>query len=280
MTATVGLSVLIPAHNEAAEIAGCLTAVFASKPLPEGIHGEVLVLANGCTDQTASIAKAQNVPPGWSLIVLEISKGGKLNALNQGDRAVKGNVRVYLDADVRISPDVLTNLYLALSHDTPAYAAGNPMVVAGQSVISRAYGRFWVRLPFITQGVPGFGLFAMNNLGRNRWADWPEIIADDTFARLMFSPNERHQVAGTYHWPLVQGFRNLVRVRRRQNQGVKEIEEMFPALLANDDKHTPPVGDLAKLLLTMPVGFLVYAAVSLAVKTPLFKGETRWARGR
>ncbi|PCH97424.1 MAG: glycosyl transferase, partial [Rhodobacteraceae bacterium] len=47
------ISVLIPAHDEASYIGGCLAALFASRPLADGMTGEVLVLANGCSDNTA-----------------------------------------------------------------------------------------------------------------------------------------------------------------------------------------------------------------------------------
>ena len=84
------LSVLIPAHNEASEITACLASVFASEDLPAGWQGEVLVIANGCTDQTAALARSTPVPQGWSLLVLDLPEGGKLAALNAGDRAARG----------------------------------------------------------------------------------------------------------------------------------------------------------------------------------------------
>lgn len=273
-------SVLIPAHNEASEITGCLAAVFASDPFPKGATAEVLVLANGCSDDTAQRARAHPVPAGWTLNIVEIENGGKLNALNIGDTKARGRVLAYLDADVRVSPALLTALFATLNHDTPAYASGHPDVLGGASWISRTYGRLWVKLPFVASGVPGFGLFAMNRAGRERWSQWPEIIADDTYARLMFTPAERHKVSDRYQWPLVQGFRNLVKVRRRQDQGVKELEELYPALIPNDDKTTPSMAQIITLFRQDVLGFAVYALVSLAVKSPLFRNNTRWARGR
>ncbi|MBT8153956.1 glycosyltransferase [Epibacterium ulvae] len=280
MSADLGLSVLIPAHNEAGEIGACLAAVFASDPLPDGVQGEVLVLANGCTDATAELARSTTPPAGWDISVLEITEGGKLNALNQGDAQAQGKVLVYLDADVRVSPSLLPQIYGVLSQEGAGYASGQPQVLGGASAFSRAYGRLWQRLPFVVHGVPGFGLFAMNRQGRARWNTWPQIIADDTYARLMFTTNERHKVAAPYEWPLVQGFRNLVRVRRRQNDGVREIEQLYPDLLENEDKFAPRKSAVLRLFLTDPVGFLTYALVTLAVKSPLFRSKTRWTRGR
>ena len=47
------LSVIIPASNEAGYIGACLTALFASGPL----GAEVIVVANGCRDATAEVAR-------------------------------------------------------------------------------------------------------------------------------------------------------------------------------------------------------------------------------
>lgn len=279
------VSILIPAHNEAAYIASCLQAVFASDPLPEGQQGEVLLLANGCNDATvanarAAFAAARAEAPHWHLTVLDLPEGGKLKALNAGDAVARGRVLIYLDADVTVDPALIGQLTRALSTDQPRYASGTPQIAPAQSALTRAYGRFWTRLPFVQQGVPGFGLFAMNRAGRRRWQDWPDIIADDSFARLSFSPSERIKLPGKYHWPLVEGFRNLTRVRRRQNAGVAELAETHPKLLENDDKANPNWRETLHLFGQDPSGFAAYALVTLAVKTPLFRSTQRWTRGR
>lgn len=278
MSCTV--SVLIPAHNEAAYIAPCLEALFASDPLPSGTCAEVLVLANGCTDDTVRIARSQQVPPGWRCAVLDLPEGGKLGALNAGDTAAKGDVLVYLDADVMVSPPLLGQIALALAPDRPLYASGTPRISSARRYITQRYAGFWARLPFVSRGVPGFGLFAMNRAGRQRWQAWPDIISDDTFARLSFAPSERIRVPASYCWPMVEGFANLVRVRRRQDAGVVEIAARYPHLLANDDKYPVGFADLLRLLWRDPLGFGAYALVSLAVKTPLFRNRSVWARGR
>lgn len=274
------LSVLIPAHDEAAYIGDCLSAVLASDPLPQGMKGEVLVLANGCSDDTAARARDCAVPGGWTLQVVEIKEGGKLNALNIGDEMAGGEIRVYLDADVTVDPPLLAELAALLSCPEPRYASGRPRVAPALSQITRTYARFWQRLPFFNETAPGFGLFAMNQAGRARWGDWPDIISDDTFARLSFPPTERHSAKAGYSWPMVEGFAALVRVRRRQDKGVAEIAERFPALSSNDDKPRLSRADLLKLAIRDPLGFATYAAVSLAVKSPFFTNKDAWARGR
>lgn len=278
------VSVLIPAHDEAAWIGPCLSALLAGGPPPAGRAAEVIVIANGCTDATAAAARGhagRAAAAGWHLRVIELGEGGKLGALNAGDAAAApGGIRIYLDADVTVGAGLIGQLVQALATDAPRHAGGRPRIAPARSALTRAYARFWSRLPFVRDGVAGFGVFAMNAAGRARWGNWPDIISDDTFARLHFAPAERTAVAAEYSWPMVEGFRNLVRVRRRQNAGVAEIARRYPGLLANDDpKRRSPLA-LAAMSLRDPVGFCAYAAVALAVKTPLFRDRSRWARGR
>lgn len=277
---TQRVSVLIPAHNEADYIARCLQAVFASDPLPAGMMAGVLVLANGCSDDTAALARSQAPPMGWVLQVLELPEGGKLPALTAGDAAAQGDILIYLDADVLVSPALIPQIAETLSDGVPRYASGRPQVARARSAVTRAYARLWMQLPFFSRGVPGFGVFAMTRAGRQRWQEWPDIIADDIFARLSFAPAERVQVPASYSWPMVEGFRNLVKVRRRQNAGVAEVADRFPQLQRNEDKQPPRYRAVMRLLLVDPAGFLVYSLVALAVKTPLFASNTRWTRGR
>ncbi len=277
------LSIILPAHNEAALIGPCLEALFASDPLPEGWRVEALVIANGCSDSTATRALThdpQATKKGWALQVIDVPEPGKLNALNVGDEAATGDIRIYLDADVIVSPSLIRQLGQALETAAPRYASGRPCIAPPLSRFTKYYGRFWTKLPFVQTGVPGFGVFAVNAAGRAQWGHWPDIISDDTFARLNFTPSQRVGVDASYLWPMVEGFSNLVRVRRRQNQGVDEISARFPALGVNDDKPRLSVAGLLPRAFADPLGLSAYVAVALAVKTPLFRSGKAWARGR
>jgi len=274
-------SVLIPAHNEANYLPACLTALLTSEPVAGGV--QVVVIANGCTDNTAEIAReftAQAEEKGWQLLVLDVAQGGKLNAWNKGEAAASGEVLIYLDADVVVSPQVVVQITDVLDVDRPRYASGRANVtLTGDDALTRHYTRFWLTTPFMVHGVPGFGVFAMNRAGRARWGDWPDIISDDTFARLNFTPAERHSVPADYDWPMIEGFTRLVQVRRRQDIGVAEIETGYPELMVNDDTHDQTV-PLWKRALKDPVAFVAFAAVRLAIRLPILRSGNRWARGR
>jgi len=272
------LSVIIPAANEEGYIAACLAAVFASHPVAGG--AEVVVVANGCRDATAdrarAMARAAQVA-GWGFQVLDLPQGGKPAALNAGDRAAVGDCRIYLDADVTVSPNVMAELASALAVPVARYAGATPRIPPAHSALTRVYARFWQRLPFVQSVAPGFGLFAVNAAGRARWSDFPALISDDTFVRLQFAQDERVQVPSLYDWPMIEGFAALVRVRRRQDAGVAEIARLYPYLLANEGKARLTKVGLARLAVQDPLGFAAYAAVSLAVR---FGKSGGWVRGR
>ncbi|MDP4033846.1 MAG: glycosyltransferase family 2 protein, partial [Pseudorhodobacter sp.] len=215
------LSVIIPASNEAGYIGDCLTHLCAS----DAASVQVIVVANGCRDATADVARAalaEHLRQGWTSTVLELAQGSKPAALNAGDAAAVHPLRVYLDADVSVSPGLLSALVGALATEAPRYASGTPVIPPAQSALTRAYARFWQKLPFNRTAAPGYGLFAVNAAGRGRWGEFPAIISDETFVRLQFVPEERVQVDEPYLWPMIEGFPALVRVRRRQDAGVRE----------------------------------------------------------
>lgn len=280
------LSVIIPASNEAQVIGNALASLLSSHIPGNGSQApfsiEIIVVANGCKDDTAQVARSfadAAAARGWPLICLDIAEGGKLNALNVGDDHSSFRNRVYLDADVVVEPNLLAALGDSLASEEPVYASGLLRVCEPHSFVTRRYAAFWTKLPFVSNGVPGCGLFAVNAAGRARWGRFPQIISDDTYVRLQFAPAERRTAPAYYDWPMVEGFRNLVRVRRRQDRGVHEVARLFPELLRNDEKTRLGLGGLARLAIGDPIGFVIYASVSAVVR--MSKSDTgKWERGR
>lgn len=272
------LTIIVPASNEAALIGRCMDALIRST-FANDTPWQLVIAANGCRDDTVEIAlsysdraQSRNI----DLRVLDIAEGGKLNALNLAEREVSGDVVVYVDADVIVEPELLDQLNQALGRPMPTYATGALKIARSDSWATRTYARFWQRLPFVVDGAPGCGVFAVNRAGRSRWDQFPPIISDDTFVRLHFAPSERVSVRAGYSWPMVEGFGNLVRVRRRQDRGVEEIARHYPKLIVNEGKSRPP---LLRLAATDPVGFLLYSFVALMTKLPS-RSSDHWVRGR
>ena len=99
------LSVVIPARNEEQNLPRLLRALHTQTRQPE----EVIVVDDGSTDATASVARAlgarvissQPLPDGWR---------GKPWACHQGARAATGDCLLFLDADVWLERDGLRRL--------------------------------------------------------------------------------------------------------------------------------------------------------------------------
>nr|WP_096787994.1 glycosyltransferase family 2 protein [Rhodobacter sp. CZR27] len=275
------MSVIIPAANEEGHIVSCLEAILAQEGVAPGSL-EVVVAANGCSDATVPRARmlaGRLAERGWRLKVLDIPEGGKAGALNRGDAAALGAARAYLDADVRIGAGLLALTLAALDRPEPTYVTGRLHVARARSWASRRYGDLWIHLPFMRPGTaPGAGFFAVNAAGRARWGDFPAIIADDSYVRWLFSPAERIEVGAGYDWPLVEGFPALVRVRRRQDAGGRQLRRLYPDLEANEGKPPVRAMDHLRLFATRPVSYLVYGAVSVAVRLGGRDSDV-WSRG-
>ncbi len=112
----VGASVLIPARDEEANIAACLTAALASRR----VDLEVIVLDDASTDGTAAIVRAfaccdarlryeaaPSLPSGWN---------GKQHACQVLSTLAVKPILVFIDADVRLEPDGVARLAHALGH--------------------------------------------------------------------------------------------------------------------------------------------------------------------
>lgn len=177
-------TVIIPAHNEQAVIARTLEPLRA---LAGSGHIEVIVACNGCTDRTAQIARTY---PG--VIVLETSTPSKVAALNDADRKASNYPRLYLDADITLTPSALrmTFEYLNESGSLSARPAFE-YDTHGASVLVRAFYRARARIPSTNAALWGAGAYGLSLQGRNRFAQFPDIVADDLFVDRLFSTQEK-----------------------------------------------------------------------------------------
>ena len=88
-------TVIVPAHNEGRVIGRLLGQLVPASPPGEF---DVIVVANGCTDDTAEVAASF----GPRVRVLSIPVASKHAALVAADRTAPGVPRVYIDADVEL----------------------------------------------------------------------------------------------------------------------------------------------------------------------------------
>jgi len=223
-------AIIIPAHNEAAVIGQTLQGLL--RQVGEG--DEVIVVCNGCSDDTAAVAR--RFEP--RVTVLETEVPSKTNALNLGDRRARSFPRVYLDADVVLGNGALAEIVRALASGRWLAVSPDPVMnLDGASWAVRAYYDIWLALPYCRSGMIGAGVYALSEAGRARFADFPAVIADDGYVRAMFRESERGRVESahsTVRAPASLAW--LMKIKTRSRLGAMELAMKFPGLLSNEVK--------------------------------------------
>ena len=100
----VTISVIIPVYNGGASFRHCLSSLAEAMPPPS----EVIVVADGDTDGSWLLAKE------FGAKVLRIpTSGGPAQARNLGARTAEGDILFFVDADVAICPDAISQVAIA-----------------------------------------------------------------------------------------------------------------------------------------------------------------------
>lgn len=181
MTGPLG-SIVIPAHDEEAVIArtlGRLVEVVEQRLV------DVVVVCNGCSDQTAEVAR------GFAGIrVREVEQASKTAALREGDRIALAGPRIYLDADVELTGRAAVATLHALAGGV---IAGRPPQKFDFSKAHWVVKRWYVvreQLPTTSQALWGAGCYALSEQGRARFDEFPEVLGDDLFVQSLFAADE------------------------------------------------------------------------------------------
>lgn len=270
-------SVVIPAHNEAAVIRRCLDTLLAGFDPGEV---DVVVACNGCTDDTASLARSS----GHRLRVLELAVASKPAALRAAEVQTAVFPRLYLDADVAL-PAVSARLVLERLRCGPALAARPPISydTGYAAPLVRSYYRARTRVPAVMGSLWGAGVYGLSRAGRARFGQFPDVIADDLFVDQHFRRGEIEIVQAP---PVVvtvpRRTADLLRILRRTYQGNLENRSL-PHQPAGPVTTAPStLRDLARLPRAEPartadaaayLGLATLARLTLAVAAP-----ARWER--
>jgi glycosyltransferase involved in cell wall biosynthesis len=220
-------SVVIPAYNEASVIGRCLSTLLSGS-LPNEL--EIVVVCNGCKDNTFESAQKFE---GSGVTVLQTPVPSKTNALNLGDTAVQTFPRFYIDADIQVTIEAIRAVVeLFQNHPEVMLSAPKAKVDATQSAgLVRAFYRVWTHLPYFTEALIGSGIYAFSREGRALFDRFPDIIADDEYARRLVPPHQRrapHNGDFTISAPRTLGA--LININTRARAGTYQLEERFPEL--------------------------------------------------
>lgn len=163
------LSVVVPCHNARATLPHVLVALDA-QDVPADTF-EVVVVDDGSTDDSAAIAAAHGGPARVRLVTQP--HRGLAAARNAGAAAARGEVLLFLDADVLAAPD-LVRRHLAHHTDSRALLAVQGRTVPDAVTLATPFGRTSHRMPD-RRGAPADGLIpptqgrSLSRDGPGRW---------------------------------------------------------------------------------------------------------------
>jgi glycosyltransferase involved in cell wall biosynthesis len=264
------IAIVVPAHNESSVIARTLSQ-WVGKPASDEIR--VVVVCNGCTDDTANVARRF----GPTVNVVESDTARKTHALNLGDQIADVFPRIYVDADIVITVDALLALARRLDQgDVLAVAPTADINLAGCSWLVRKYFGIRSRLPSSHEGIGGSGVYALSEAGRRRFDQFPDVTADDTYVRLQFRREEREtlpSVKSTVFAP--RTLSQLIAVRTRAYRGTSELAQRFPELRVNNaEANSRTLVALFKEPRMWP-GLLMYCSVNIVARFRAARGARR-----
>jgi glycosyltransferase involved in cell wall biosynthesis len=222
------ISVVVPAHNEGLVISRMLSALVGCSGLEQL---DVTVVCNGCTDDTADIARRFSP----AVRVIESDVASKTHALNLGDQASGTFPRIYADADIVITPEAIRALAARLEQGGVLAAAPTPEINLTEcSRMVRQYYRIRALLPSAREGIGGSGVYALSEAGRKRFARFPNIVADDAYVRVQFKVEERETLRSVKSRVFPpRTIKQLIAVRIRARIGTSELAARFPNLWGN-----------------------------------------------
>ena len=146
------LSFVIPAHNEEAVIAKCLSSIV--EQLKDTHHdAEIIVVANACTDATKRIASSFR-----GVRVVDEPQKGLVQARRAGFLASHGDVIANIDADTMLTPGWIDEVVYEFSKNARLVALSGPFIFYDVSVLTRALVKIFYALGYLLYLINRFAL--------------------------------------------------------------------------------------------------------------------------
>jgi glycosyltransferase involved in cell wall biosynthesis len=146
------ITVIIPTHNRKISLQRTLDALRKQTcPLE---HVEVIVVADGCSDETTEMLRSNKAP--FKIEVIEQSGQGAAAARNNGAVRAKGHLLLFIDDDVEPTPSLI-EAHLSTHQSSKNRAVMGPYIptTKGRADYLRTMLRSWWFDKFCAMGKPG-----------------------------------------------------------------------------------------------------------------------------
>ncbi|MEE8603036.1 glycosyltransferase [Euzebya tangerina] len=272
------MAVIVPAHNEERGIEDTLRSIVSQLHVTD----QIVVVCNGCTDDTAHVARTTF---GDRVMVAELEEPSKIAALNHGDGMVTAFPRLYIDSDVVLSPGSIDAIAHALASGDVDVASPRLLIdTRGATRSVRLYMRIWSQLPSVRDDTVGRGVYALSRTARASFTRFPDITGDDHFVRDLVPSHRRVVVDGAQSTVAASGnLRGLLRRKPRTVAGNRELDQAGPEGRDRSTRRgrqwlTVVRNDLS-LLPAVPVYVLVNAHARLVTRLRQLTGRSAgWDR--
>lgn len=194
------VSIVLPVLDGARTLPACLDAVTAGAPA----GAEIIVVDDGSTDATAEIGAR------YGRVVSHGVNRGTSAARNTGWREARGDVVVFVDADVVVRPDAIPRLLAALEATPDALGANGALAARGGTGAAGWYANVSIHYQHLLHGDRVASAFtSLCALRRSTlvemggWEDrWHGRYADDVVTRFHLPPGSLlvdHAAQGDHH---------------------------------------------------------------------------------
>jgi len=270
-------TIIIAAYNEESVISKTLQALTSED---ESDPYQILVICNGCTDKTHQIIKKnfKNVH------CHSITKASKSLAIRYAEALKPGFPRIYLDADIKLKAQDATYLFKLASQQQSAalVVPASKLNTHQSSTLVKSFYRAWYKTSHIKESGYAAGIYLINELGRKRFGEWPELTADDTFARKQFAKHEIHiddSISVEVRAP--KSIWSLIKIKSRSKFGNLELQSHEN--INFNKTHQPTKYSLRQQLRTMKwydaISYVTINFIALCIaKWQFNRGSKLWLR--
>ncbi len=171
------ISIIIPAYQEERRIADTIKSlvIYLESHYP---GTEIIVVCDGCTDNTARAASEAFVSNKCTLKIIELQKNnGKGYAIKSGVKESKGNFIIFTDADLSFSPNTIDEFL-------PKLIAGADVVIAQRKKTVSYSGLGRRILASCSRFVVGNFLLPGIRDSQAGYKAFSKLVAQDLFARI------------------------------------------------------------------------------------------------